>query len=75
MELWMDKNVDGLQNGPWERVYQTTDTGSWGDEGEECGGTSDQIITWGGPIETFRWDGATDVHIKWFSVREIQPPT
>ncbi len=75
MELWMDKNLDGLQNGPWERVYQTSDTGGWGDEGEECGGASDQIITWGGPIATFRWDGATDVHIKWFSVREIQPPT
>jgi hypothetical protein len=75
MELWMDKNLDGLQNGPWERVYQTSDTGGWGDEGGECGGASDQIITWGGPIATFRWDGATDVHIKWFSVREIQPPT
>ena len=75
MELWMDKNLDGLQNGPWERVYQTSDTGGWGTEGQECGGAPDQIITWGGPIATFRWDAATDVHIKWFSVREIQPPT
>lgn len=75
MELWMDKNLDGLQNGPWERVYQTSDSGGWGTEGQECGGAPDQIITWGGPIATFRWDAATDVHIKWFSVREIQPPT
>jgi hypothetical protein len=75
MELWLDRNLDGLQNGPWERVYQTSDTGGFGDEGGECGGAPDQIITWGGPIATFRWDGATDVHIKWFSVREIQPPT
>jgi hypothetical protein len=75
MELWMDENLDGLQNGPWERVYQTSDTGGFGDEGGECGGAPDQIITWGGPIASFRWDGATDVHIKWFSVREIQPPT
>jgi len=74
MELWMDKNLDGLQNGPWERVYQTSDVGGWGTEGQECSGASDQIITWGGPIATFRWDAATDVHIKWFSVREIQPP-
>lgn len=75
MELWLDKNLDGLQNGPWERVYQTSDSGGWGTQGQECGGAPDQIITWGGPIATFRWDAATDVHIKWFSVREIQPPT
>ena len=56
MELWMDKNLDGLQNGPWERVYQTSDIGGWGTEGQECSGASDQIITWGGPIATFRWD-------------------
>jgi hypothetical protein len=36
-----------------------------------CGGRADQIITWGGPIVTFRWDGADDVDIKNFSVREI----
>jgi hypothetical protein len=75
MELWLDDNQDGNEDGPWERVYQTLDDGGWGDEGEECGGEPDQIITWGGPIATFRWDGATNVHIKWFSVREIQPPS
>ena len=41
MELWMDKNLDGLQNGPWERVYQTS-VGGWGTEGQECSGASDQ---------------------------------
>jgi hypothetical protein len=56
MELWMNKNQDGLQNGPWERVYQTNDIGGWGTEGQECGGAPDQIITWGSPIATFRWD-------------------
>ena len=44
-------------------------------QGGECGGQPDQIMTWGGPIATFRWDGATDVDIKNFSVREIQPPS
>ncbi|MDF2737836.1 MAG: type protein, partial [Nitrososphaeraceae archaeon] len=33
----------------------------------------DQLITWGGPIATFRWDKADDVDFKSFSVREIQP--
>jgi hypothetical protein len=44
MELWIDKNLDG----PWERVYQTSDSGGWGTEGQECSGAPDQIITWGG---------------------------
>ena len=42
--------------------------------GPQCGGSSDQIMTWGGLIATFRWDNANNVDIKWFSVREIKPP-
>ena len=72
MEIWLDKNEDGNEDGPWEKVVENTDSGGWGDEGGECGGAPDQIITWGGPVATFRWDGATDVDIKNFSVREIQ---
>ena len=33
-----------------------------------------QIISWGGPIATFRWDYADDVDFKNFSIREIEPP-
>jgi hypothetical protein len=75
MEIWVDKNEDGRQDGPWVKVDENIDSGGWGNSGEECGGESDQIITWGGPIATFRWDGASDVDIKNFSVREIQPPS
>ena len=75
MEMWLDKNADGEEDGPWEKVDENTDSGSWGSEGEECGGDPDQILSWGGPIATFRWDGASDVDIKNFSVREIQPPS
>jgi len=71
MEIWVDTNEDDLENGPWVKVDENTDSGGWGNSGSECGGASDQIITWGGPIATFRWDGATDVDIKNFSVREI----
>jgi hypothetical protein len=74
MEIWLDKNEDGKQDGPWVKVDENIDSGGWGDSGEECGGEPDQIITWGGPIATFRWDGGSDVDIKNFSVREIQPP-
>ena len=59
MEIWVDKNEDGKQDGPWVKVDENTDSGGWGSEGEECGGASDQIITWGGPVATFRWDGAS----------------
>jgi hypothetical protein len=75
MEIWVDKNEDGNQDGPWEKVDENIDGGGWGTEGGECGGKPDQILSWGGPIATFRWDGATDVDIKNFSVREIQPPS
>jgi F5/8 type C domain len=75
MEIWVDNNEDGQQDGPWVKVDENIDSGGWGDNGEECGGEPDQIITWGGPIATFRWDGASNVDIKNFSVREIQPPS
>jgi hypothetical protein len=75
MEIWLDKNEDGKQDGPWVKVDENIDNGGWGDSGRECGGDPDQILTWGGPVATFRWDGATDVDIKNFSVREIQSPS
>lgn len=46
-----------------------------GKDGTECGGAPDQIITWGDPIVTYRWDNSPDVDIKDFSVREIQATT
>lgn len=49
------------------------DTGGWGNNGRECEGAPDQIITWGGSIASFRWDSASDVDIRDFSVREIAP--
>ena len=39
--------------------------------GAECEVKADQIITWGGPIATFRWDFAQDVDFRNLSVREI----
>ena len=70
MENW----VDDKNNNNWVKIYDFVDRGGFGNEGGHCGGDPDQIITWGGPIATFRWDQATDVDIKNMSVREIQPP-
>ncbi|MFL6425165.1 MAG: hypothetical protein ACJ71R_16455 [Nitrososphaeraceae archaeon] len=72
LENWINENSDGRT---WKKIDEKTDDGAWGKSGSRCGGTPDQIITWGGPIATFRWDGANDVDIKNFSVREIEPPT
>ena len=36
-------------------------------------GKRDQIITWGSPTATFRWDDVL-VDFRNLSVREIQPP-
>jgi len=69
-ELWLDTN----NNGNFVKFDENVDRGSWGTEGTACGGTPDQIISWGGPITTFRWDTATDVDFKNLSVREIIPP-
>jgi hypothetical protein len=74
-EIWVDRNPDDpISKNSWQKVYTFTDSGGFGSDADECGGDPDQIITWGGPIATFRWDGATNVDVKNFSVREIQPP-
>jgi hypothetical protein len=67
--------VDPNNSNQWQKVYDFIDQGGWGDEGGECNGAPDQIITWGGPIATFRWDDGDSIDIKNLSVREIIPPT
>jgi hypothetical protein len=69
MESYVDPNNDNQ----WQKVYDFVDKGGWGSAGGECKGAPDQIITWGGPVAAFRWDGA-NVDIKNLSVREIVPP-
>ena len=69
LEIWLDKSNDGN----WQKVYDYIDDGGWGNDGQECSGRPDQIISWGGPLAVFRWDNADDVDIKDFSVREILP--
>jgi hypothetical protein len=70
MESWLDGNNDGN----WVKMNEFIDSGGFGNEGGECGGNPDQIITWGGPTAVYRWDNAPDVDVKWFSVREIKSP-
>ncbi len=76
MENWLDEGNEKSNNqNSWKKVNEYIDNGNLGKKGKECGGKKDQIITWGGPIATFRWDEATDVDFKFLSVREIDPLT
>ena len=71
LELWIDEDGDGKGFTP---VYAMSDGGTWGGTLGSCGGSNPATpITWGGPVATFRWDGADDVDVKWLSVREVQP--
>jgi hypothetical protein len=72
LQTWINENADKVT---WKKVDEKVDSSGWGSDGDMCGGSPDQKITWGGPITTFRWDNASDVDFKWLSVREIQPPT
>lgn len=68
LENWLDENA----NGTWTKVDEYLDDGGWGDQGESCNGDPDQVISWGGPVATFRWDDADDVDFAYFSIREIR---
>lgn len=70
LEIWVDPDADGTN---WKKVYEGGDAGRWGRSGESCRGAPDQIIGWGGPVASYRWDFASDVDFKDFSVREIVP--
>ncbi len=76
LEQWIDDGFDST-NAPrnnWHKVFGYRDTGNWRAVQNDCGGTPNTIITWGGPIAMFRWDNIDDMDFKNFSVREIQPP-
>jgi len=71
MEMWIDET----NNGTWKKVHEYTDRGAWGSIMNRCGGAPDQLITWGSPVATFRWDDTADVDFRNLSVREIDPPS
>src|SRR5690606_21197203 len=71
VELYADWNDDWNDDGTWQQLNRIVDDGGIGDDGGVCGGAPDQLLTWGGPIVTFRWDTATDVDVDSLSVREI----
>ena len=69
MEMWIDQN----NNNTWRKIHEYVDKGGWGSTMSRCGGAPDQLITWGSPIVTFRWDDTASMDFRNLSVREIQP--
>lgn len=66
--------VDKLANNTWSLISTSDvlDRGGWGKDGEYCKGYADQIITWGGPLASFRFEnGSQDIIFKKLSVREV----
>lgn len=71
MEMWIDQT----NNDTWKKVHEYTDIGNWGSTMNKCGGAPDQLITWGSPVATFRWDKTANVDFNDLSIREIEPPS
>jgi hypothetical protein len=80
LELWLDLegvDGDGEPANAWELVNVREDhpgSPSWGSDATDCGAPDDdQIMLWGAPWVTWRWDGTTS-RLRLMSVREILPP-
>jgi hypothetical protein len=73
VEQYYRENVNG-QWSSWQKIFEHTDTGSWGGGTNNCSGTSNHMIKWGGPLVFFRWDNIDKMQFYNLSVREIVPP-
>jgi hypothetical protein len=80
-ELWLDLagvDGDGVPANDWLLATVSEDhpdERSWGTEATACNAPADdQIMFWGGPHVTWRWDDTT-ARLRLMSVREIVPPT
>lgn len=73
LELYRDL-TEGVNGGQWEKLAEYTDAGRWG-SAPGCPYPSDQIVTGGGGVVFIRNTGVQEAQYKWFSVREIIPPS
>jgi F5/8 type C domain len=72
LEQYYREDVNG-QWSSWQKIFEHSDTGSWGEATNNCGGTSNHMIKWGGPLVFFRWDNIDKMQFYNLSVREIVP--
>ena len=73
LETWVDTENRG--KGPYKKVHELIDNGTWGDNMKLCDAETDgQAITWGSPIVIIK---ANDFKFDIYDIkiREIVPPT
>ena len=73
LELWLSPNGDKTT---WIKIGEASDFRGlkWGESTALCGGEPFQVYAWGAAGMVIKWyDGHID--FKWWSVREIVPPT
>jgi hypothetical protein len=78
LETYVD---EGDLTNNWLPIDSYTDVGGWGGQGispdtttNVCGGKTDQVLDFGGPIVFFKWDNfPSGVRIKNIGIREINP--
>ena len=69
LSAYIDKN--NTSNWTLIDTSEIRDMGGWGEDGGECGGRRDQIITWGGPLVGFRFEWGSRILFNKLSVREV----
>lgn len=65
--------LDPGSTNAWAKIAEYTDSGGWGGSDAACGGSADQIITWGGPLVGYSWSSAQNMRFRLMSVRTINP--
>ncbi len=72
LEVWLNANADKQT---WKKVFTTTDSGGWGDGGDQCNGRKDDPLAFGNARMMWRWDhrDGADTRFKWLSIRQVDP--
>lgn len=75
LELWANPDPESeIKN--WHRLKTIVDKkgNGWGNDGDECDGDKDQVLTWSGPKNRFKTNADSGtVQAKMLSMREIDP--
>ena len=75
LECWSNPDPDSdIKN--WKLIKKIIDKpgNGWGNDGDECGGDKDQVLTWSGPKNRFKTNATSgNVKAKMLSLREIDP--
>jgi hypothetical protein len=75
LEFWANVHPDS-DIADWKLIKKIEDRpgNGWGDDGDDCGGDKDQVITWSGPKNRFKTNANSGtVKAKMLSLREIDP--